>query len=239
MGDERENTGGTSIPPGITSADPPAEAAGAEQAAREAAESGAPAAPPAPAAPAAAAALAGPPTPQVAQEPQAPGKKQVTSEPEPQNASRLTSRALTGAIGLAFTSIIGALLLCGVLVVQGITSSDVLLIRVLTSCVAVFIATGFAAFGFALFLIKADGALKAQIQTGTTPNTLETTAPGLAVFVCAVVVMYLALHMEITGNRTGENDDNKPTPTESVPTDAGVGTQAKDSPLGGPMEAIQ
>jgi hypothetical protein len=155
--------------------------------------------------------------------------------------SNLTIVGMRGAIALAGVSLVGALGLCLKLVFTGINSHDVLLVRVLLSCVAVFVATGFGALGFGLFLIKAEGALKASIKTGETPSTLETTAPGLAVFVCATIIMYLALHMsfskggEDTDATTGPSEKSKPT-ANGAPQDAHMPDDAPSEPIGGEMK---
>jgi hypothetical protein len=132
------------------------------------------------------------------------------TEPTPVGMPQpLAVLAMRGALWLAFVCILGALALCVFLVVRGIASSDVILIRVLLSCIAVFVATSFAAFGFALFLIKAEGALKAKLESGAQTQSLETTAPGLVVFICAVVVMYLALHMKLSEPASDGVADNR------------------------------
>jgi hypothetical protein len=165
-----------------------------------------------------------------------------TPSGEPKDAPRpesLTVLAMRGALGLAFVGILGALVLCVFLVVRGITSADVILIRVLLSCIAVFVATSFAAFGFALFLIKAEGALKAKLEGEAQTQTLETTAPGLVVFICAVVIMYLALHMKLTepvrvdlaANRTFSGSAQAEGSAGSAATDGSDGSAA--APLGG------
>jgi hypothetical protein len=150
------------------------------------------------------------------------------------DSPEITKYAVKSAVRLAIFCIVGALILCLVLMVRGLHSTDVVLIRVLLSCVAVFVAAGFVAIGFSLFLIKADGALKATFATGTNASSLDTSAPGLAVVACAVVVMYLALHMKFSA--ADPVDDQPAFATKSI-SDATTSSDA--GPLGGTAEVLK
>jgi hypothetical protein len=122
----------------------------------------------------------------------------------PVHSSPLTAAALWGAMGLAFIGILGGLVLCVVLVVRGMGSTDILTIRMLLSCVAIFVGTAFGALGFALFLIKAEGAFRAKMAGGDSRSgMIDTTAPGLIVFLCATVIIYLSLHMQFNVEPAG------------------------------------
>lgn len=141
-------------------------------------------------------------------------------------SSRLTTTALWGALLLAGIGILGGLVLCMVLIFKGF-GKDILTVRLLLSCVAIFVGTSFAALGFALFLIKAEGALRATgASNGGQQGSLETTAPGLIVFLCATVVIYLALHMQFSLNGESVNVES----LEPAPA-------AVSAPRGGAMEA--
>ncbi|AGC43176.1 hypothetical protein MYSTI_01844 [Myxococcus stipitatus DSM 14675] len=133
--------------------------------------------------------------------------------------------ALAGLI-VAAIIVIGALAAAGVLCFVVINSSlntspNPLILRLLLSCVAMFIAMGFAGLGFGLFLIGAEGLFK---LTGTvsTPNSttparaaLESTAPGLIVVVCATVILWGAL--QITFEVTQPTSAASVTPSPPAP----------------------
>lgn len=144
----------------------------------------------------------------------------------PAEPSALTTAALWGAMGLAFVGILGGLVLCVVLVLRGLTSTDTIIVRVLLSCVAIFVGTAFGALGFALFLIKAEGAFRARLVGGERRGFVDTTAPGLIVFLCATVIIFLSLHMQFS---VSGDTPSRPASVRDVADDHG--------PLGGDMVA--
>jgi len=117
----------------------------------------------------------------------------------PHRSSRdLLCIGTVGSMLLVFGCLIFALLLCWRLVSHALIGTpDVLLIRVLLSCVAAFIGMGFACLGFGLFLIRARGSFSASgtAAGAGAPTQLATNAPGLVVVVCATVVIGLALQL--------------------------------------------
>ncbi|HEY4245031.1 MAG TPA: hypothetical protein VGM88_34685 [Kofleriaceae bacterium] len=141
--------------------------------------------------------------------------------------------ATRGALILAFTGIFGGLLLSVILLVKGISSRDFLTIRMMLSSIAIFVATSFGALGFALFLIKADGAFRAQIVDPNAKTTqLETTAPGLVVFLCATVIMYFALKMELN---VGVDSFDSAKPPIHLPVSPPKAAEQAPAPLGGDL----
>lgn len=115
-------------------------------------------------------------------------------------SSWLARIGMIGALGLSFITIVGAVGLCVYLLVT-FSHGEVnpLVLRLLLSAIACFIAVSFGILGFALFLIQAEGTFKGNVaREGKSALGLETTAPGLIVFLCATVILWLALKMNIT-----------------------------------------
>jgi hypothetical protein len=97
--------------------------------------------------------------------------------------------------GLAFLCIVGAGGLCVMLLSKGLRpeGADPLVLKLVVSCVATFVAMGFGCLGFGLFLIHAEGAFRAGGDGTGWKGRLETSAPGLVVFVCATVILVVAM----------------------------------------------
>jgi hypothetical protein len=99
---------------------------------------------------------------------------------------------------LGFASLVGAFTL-SIFVVTGSDAQQLgaVNLRLLLSCVACFIAMGFASIGFGLFLIRAEGVFRAaggsEGPGSSTKLGIATTAPGLVVMVCATIVLWRAL----------------------------------------------
>lgn len=141
----------------------------------------------------------------------------MTSTSTPTPPPPLPPRPLSGfgkaglvvAALIAVLSLAGAFSLCMVIVfgaggerLSG--STGPLMVRLLISCVTIFIAMGFCGVGFGLFVIGAEGNFRVQTQgeplSSTKgvklPTSLETSAPGLVVIVCATVIILAGLQIE-------------------------------------------
>jgi hypothetical protein len=108
---------------------------------------------------------------------------------------------------------------------------DPLALRLLLSSTGLFIAVAFAALGFGLFLIGAQGDFEVQGPAESKLPSLRTSAPGLAMMVCATFVVYLALKVsfEVTQKGTGSGDlDQAPSVSSAPEVDLGAVTQFLD-----------
>jgi hypothetical protein len=141
----------------------------------------------------------------------------------------LGERAFFHATVISYVLILGSLTLCAVfLIVVLKNGGDPILVRIILSCIGCFIAIALAAWGFALFTIGAEGTLKARLADPAKQRAgaIEMTAPGLVVFVCAVIALYLSLRMKFDVDRG------------DVPTTTGETRSAPLAPLGGEMKPL-
>lgn len=125
--------------------------------------------------------------------------------PPPPPPDRLLAVGTYLSAALAFVCIFGAGALCLKVLVIADGDIDVLVLRLLMSCVACAIAMGFACLGFGLFLIRARGEFRATsggAAPATAARTIESNAPGLIVVVCATVIMWLALRVRFDETTT-------------------------------------
>lgn len=142
----------------------------------------------------------------------------------------LGARAFFHAIVFSYVLIFGSLVLCTVFVIAVLKNGgDPILVRIILSCIGCFIAIALAAWGFALFTIGAEGTLKARLSDAASnrAGAIEMTAPGLVVFACAVIALYLSLRMKFDVDRGG-----------ALPAAANAIVPATTPPLGGDMKPL-
>lgn len=141
--------------------------------------------------------------------------------------SVVAALSILGAFVIAGGSTLKAADVCNTLIgLAGDMSTDfigigeVSLLRLLLSNAGIYVGMALASLGFALFLIKAEGSLRAQahsMPTGgpSSPSSvaLDASAPGLVFVICATVVLYFSLTgIDVKGELTKQPASLAPAP---------------------------
>lgn len=77
-----------------------------------------------------------------------------------------------------------------------------LIVRMLLSCIGCFVSLAFAALGFGLFLLKAKGSFSGSSDNPGAKLTIQSTAPGLVVIVCATIVFGMSITIRFSDSTT-------------------------------------
>ena len=156
----------------------------------------------------------------------------IAAEARATRDKKASAWALGGAMFFVALSLIGLIVLSFKIIALANDQIDPLRARFLLAAVALFISVAFAAMGFGLFLIGAQGTFKSGGQTQKEASWLpafEAGAPGLVLIVCATVVVYLALRADFPNAAVTGAESS----TDAGRADAGSALDAGARPDGG------
>ncbi|GAB4565221.1 MAG: hypothetical protein Tsb0020_15920 [Haliangiales bacterium] len=127
---------------------------------------------------------------------------------------------------LVMASLVFALILSYIVIRVG-ENPNLIALRLMMSCIAMFIGMAFACLGFGLFLINAKGGLEAEQSGlgGQATMKLSATAPGLVAMLCATAIVYQSLNIEFRQEGRPNNDTQLSTTHQK--------SETKQEPLGG------